>query len=129
MEEILVAIIQFLVEVVGQALVSFPFDFCPRRDSQRNDRTPITILVLILGVACGWASVALFPFTSLRSSALRIASLVASPLLAGGIAFVVAEWRMRRNPFVVPRYQFWYAFTFTLGLSACRFAYVHHPAA
>jgi membrane associated rhomboid family serine protease len=125
-EEILVAIIQFLIEVIGQALVSVPFDFCPRRDNPGNDRVPLTVIALIIGCACGWASPALFPSSSLQNPAMRTASLVASPLLAGIIAYFVAKSRTRRNPLVVPRHQFWYASTFTLGVSAYRFTYAKH---
>jgi len=125
-EEILVAILQFLFEVVLQSLVSLPFDFCPRRDYPESDRTSLTILVLIVGVACGIVSVAVFPYSHLHHSWQRIAGLVASPLLAGAIAYCVAELRMAFNPFLVSRHHFWYAFTFTLGLSAYRFAFVKH---
>ena len=126
MEELLVVLIQFLFEVVGQALLSVPFDFCPRREYPDYSRAALTIVAFAVGVAFGAASVALVPHSYLPYAWLRIASLVASPLLAGAIAWCVAELRISYKPFLVPRHHFWYAFTVTLGLSLVRFAYVKH---
>jgi hypothetical protein len=70
-----------------------------------------------------------FPSTAIHSPGLRIAALIASPILAGVISYVVAKLRKGLGHVVESRHHFWYAFTFTLGLSIVRFAYAHHPAA
>jgi len=126
MEEILVAIFQFLLEVIGQALVNLPFSFCTYQDYPTG-RAGVTILAFLGGLLCGWILLIPFPGTSIHSPGLRIAALVASPLLAGIISHVVAELRAGLGHIVESRHHFWYAFTFTLGLSIIRFAYAHHP--
>ena len=126
MEELLIAIVQFLFEVFLQSLVSVPFDFCPRRDYPDLDRVWLTVIAFAVGVACGAGSIALVPHSYLHQPWLRIASLIASPFLAGAIAWCVAELRISYKPFLVSRHHFWYAFTFTLGLSLVRFAYAKH---
>ena len=127
MEEVLVAIIQFVFEVAAQSIGWLPFGYYPRDDySDRGSRIFLTVLAFLGGVACGGASIFFLPHSYLHYAWLRIASLVASPLVAGGIAWCVAEMRVPYRPHVVPGLHFWYAFTFTLGLSLYRFAHVQH---
>ena len=128
MEEILVATFQFLLEVVGQAIVNVPFSFCPHRHYPTG-RAGFTVLAFVGGLLCGGILLIPFPGTSIHSPALRIGALIASPLLAGIISYVVAELRNGLGRTVESRHHFWYAFTFTLGLSIVRFAYAHHPVA
>jgi hypothetical protein len=129
-EEILVAIIQFLFEAVAQSIWSFPFGFYPPDDSSAGaGRGWLIVAVFVGGLAAGAASIALVPHSYLHHAWLRVASLVVSPLLAGAIAWCLAEMRISYRPEVVPSRHFWYAFTFTMGLSLYRFAYGPHAGA
>ena len=127
MEEILVAIIQFLFEALVQSIGGLPFGFYPRDDSSDSSgRIWLIAAAFVGGLACGAASVALIPHSYLHHAWLRVASLVVSPLLAGAIAWCLAEMRISYRPELEPRRHFWYAFTFTVGLSLYRFAYGPH---
>ena len=130
MEEFLILLIQFLIEVVGQALVSIPFDCaCRIRDKPEHHAFGVAALFLVVGGMVGWISFGFVPGL-VHVPALRIATLFVSPVLAGTFAYQIARWQARtRNPFLVPRYHFWYAFSFTLGLAAVRFAYRKYAAA
>jgi hypothetical protein len=124
MEELLVRVIQFLVEVVGQALLSIPFDCgCRLREKPEPPALVPSLLLLIVGGMLGWVSTGLVP-PLVHIPALRIASLIASPLLAGVIGYHIAKFQLeRRNPLIEPKHHFWYSLSFTVGLASIRFAY------
>ena len=128
MEELLIALIQFVIEVLAQSLISLPFDYCTTRDGPMS-RATVATLALIGGALVGGVSVALVPFSMLQSSWLRVASLLGSPLVAGWLGHRIATRRADRGDAVEPVDHFWYAFAFTFGLAAVRFAYAHHPTA
>jgi len=127
-EEFLVVLIQFVLDVLAQAAISIPFDFCPRRDFP-NSRVTYVILAVVGGGLCGAASLHFFPNSPLHYSWLRIASLAASPLIGGYFGYVVAEVRSGLGRELNSRDHFWYAFAFTLGLAVIRFEYAHHIGA
>lgn len=128
MEELLVIIIQFLIEVVGQALIQVPFDCGYRRHEKPESNVGVTaFLFLLVGGLVGWMSVELVPGTLIHIPALRVANLVATPFVGGLIGYHIAKWQYEtRNPDIVPKYHFWYAFFFTLALAAVRLAYGKH---
>src|SRR4051812_44310527 len=125
MEEILVVLIQFLIEVIGQAIVQIPFDCaCRLRESREQHAVAMSTLFLVVGGMVGVMSVAFLPGTLIQIPALRILNLGVTPLLGGAIGYRIAKWQAEtRNPNVVPRYHFWYAFFFTLALAAVRLVY------
>jgi hypothetical protein len=124
MIELFVALIQFCIEVIGQALISIPFD-CGWRYREKPQDGPYTVgfYFLVAGGLVGWVLAQLVP-ALVHQEMLRILSLFGSPLLAGAIGYKIAERKVRtQNPEIVPRRHFWYTFAFTLGLAAVRFAY------
>ncbi len=127
MEELIIIVIQFVVEVVGQALVQIPFD-CITRNPKKPEEDSLWRYVLFLsgGSAVGWGSVGILPRTMLHLSGLRIANLVLAPMVAAAVARLIASSRSKRNPFIEPKVHGWSAFWFTLGLAAIRFAYAKH---
>ena len=126
----MIAVVQFLVEVVGSVFVSLPIDVLPRRwQPPHTNRAALTMILAIVGGMCGWASVALFPYLMLQTPALRMLSLVASPVLAGCLGLAIAKRRSHGDPFIEPSHQFWYAFAFTLSFTLYRFAYGRHEGA
>ena len=124
MEEILILLIQFFAEVVGQALISIPFDCTCRIRKQPEDHPgTYAFAFLLVGGAVGWLSNAIVP-SIIHVPALRIANLFITPIVGGTIGYHVAKWQYQsRNPLLVPRNHFWYTFFFTLGLASMRFAY------
>jgi hypothetical protein len=127
-EEIIIILIQFLVEVIGQALIQIPFDCTIRQRDESNDQ-PIVIAfaALCLGGLVGWFSLMLLPGTLIHSQTLRVINMFVTPFVGGAIGYFIAKWQYRtRNPDLIPSYHFWYAFFFSLGLAAIRLAY-HTP--
>jgi hypothetical protein len=124
MEELLILVIQFLIEVVGEALLSIPFDCtCRVRDKPENPAVWPAFVLLVAGGLCGWVANRFVP-PLIHVPALSVLSLIASPLLAGGIGYRIARFQtQRRNPLIEPKRHFWYSFAFTLGLASVRFAY------
>jgi hypothetical protein len=118
--------VQFLIEVVGQALISIPFDCaCRIREKPEHPAFWPSVLFLVGGGLLGWFSAAFVP-PMVQIPALRIVSLVASPLLAGVIGYHIAKWQSeRRNPLIEPKRHFWYTLSFTFGLACVRFAYAN----
>jgi hypothetical protein len=123
MEELLIIVIQFLIEVVGEALLSIPFDCtCRVRDKPENPVIWPAFVLLVVGGSCGWVANGFVP-PLIHVPALRVLSLIASPLLAGGIGYRIAKFQsQRRNPLIEPKRHFWYSLAFTIGLASVRFA-------
>ena len=124
MIEFLVALLQFLIEVVGQAVISIPFDCSWRlREKSNDDPFSVVFFFLFVGGAVGWVLVQLVP-ALVHRDVLRVLALFGSPLLAGAIGYNIAKRKvLTQNPDIVPRRHFWYPFVFTLGLAAVRFVY------
>lgn len=130
MEELLIIIIQFLIEVVGQALIQIPFD-CSCRVRERGESRPVLLsfIFFLLGGLIGWASTKIVPWTMITIPALRVLNVFIAPLIGGFIGYRIAQWQARiRNPNIEPTYHFWYGFFFTIALAAVRFAYVRRGA-
>jgi hypothetical protein len=127
LEEIIIVIIQFLVEVVAQALVDIPVDCATRNPKKPEEESFVRyFLFLVGGGLVGWCSIALFPRTMLHQTVLRIANLVLSPIIAAAIARSIAIYKRPKNPFIEPKIHAWSAFWFTLALAAVRLAYAKH---
>lgn len=73
---------------------------------------------------CGGLSLIFAPKLMLPSLQLRLANLVISPLVAGGLSYLVAAfvWAARGQS---PRHHFWRGFCFALAFGLARFAYAH----
>lgn len=119
---------QFLVEVVGSAFVSVPFDLGRKTPTtQREVESNFSYcLFFVIGGAIGWMSVQLFPQSVLSYPWLRIANLALAPFVAGLITRQIAVVRAKENLFIEPRVHFWRAFWFTLAFAFIRFAYASH---
>ena len=126
MEELLIAIVQFLIEVLAQALVQLPFDLAAPNRPSVPARTFRYVAFLLLGGVIGGLSIVLIPRTMLQYGALRIANVIVAPLVAGYVASRVTEFRAKRDFLVVPRIHYWSAFWFTLAFAVVRFAYARH---
>lgn len=127
MEEIIIIVIQFVIEVVGQALIELPLDWATRNPKKPETGSFVRYLVfLTLGGIVGALSIIFVPRTMLHSPGLRIANLVLSPILAAAIAQAFASRKVPKNLFIEPKVHARSAFWFTLALAAVRLAYANH---
>ena len=132
MEEIVALLIQFLLEVGLQLFGSIGFDFATesRRkhgkegETRNHDGCGWLVAFAVLGAICGGLSLIFAPKLLLPNVGLRVANLVVSPLVAGGLSYLVARhvWAARGQS---PQHHFWRGFWFALAFGLVRFAYAH----
>jgi hypothetical protein len=126
MEDLLIAILQFLFEFLIEIFTWTPFDWPSRSRSRPETETLTGNCFLWFVVGCGLACISMLflKHTWISMSALRIANLVLAPVASAFISQAIARRRSRHNKFIIPRNHFWQAFWFTLGIVTVRFAYV-----
>jgi hypothetical protein len=125
MEEMLIVVFQFIIEIFVEAIANIPFDW-----PSKNRKTPESdkIFLSCFGWLCfggllSWGSLFFIKKTLIKIGLLRVVNLFIAPLLSGWISYVLASNRSRNNGFIKPKNHFWQAFWFTLGLAVVRFAY------
>jgi hypothetical protein len=80
----------------------------------------------LFGGICGGLSLIPYPNALLPNAGLRIANLVAAPLLAGAVSALVAKYWTGRD--WNPAHHFWRGFWFAMLFGVVRFAYIQHAA-
>jgi hypothetical protein len=129
LEELIAIAVQFTVEVVGSAFISWPFGFNIRRPTQPESSSVLLyVLLAIAGGMLGWVSAYLLPFRLLPYSWLRVLNIVVAPVVGGFTALVIAAYRSRSNVLIEPRVHFWNAFWFALAFALLRIAYLSRYA-
>ena len=125
MEEVLVLIVQFVVEVLVETLVYLPFDLPLSRDEKSGERKGCGwhFLYLMMGGVVGGLSLLVAPRLLIHSAPLRVANLLVAPVVAGGLSWALAVRRRSRGAEVCPRTHFWTGFWFVLAFSSVRLAY------
>ena len=128
MEEVLVLHVQFVAEVLLQALVYLPFDLPLSRNEKTGESRGCgwPLLYLVWGGVIGGLSLLVAPRLLIHSAPLRLANLLIAPLGAGGLSWALAAWRRSRGAVVCPRAQLWAAFWFVLAFAGVRLAYPAH---
>ena len=126
MEELIVFLIQFLVELGVNILISMPFELAAMRQGKSYDG-PILwgVLWLVTGVVLGTISTVFIP-ALIASGPLRVFNTLAAPPTAGFLAMAIARRRAATNPRIIPRDHFWSAFFLTVGYVIIRLAYAGH---
>jgi|GEM_PF-1457250 len=132
MEEILALIFQIVIEVGLQIFGSIGFDFATESRRSRSGKDTVQeqdgcgwlFLFAVFGGICGGLSLIFKPNLILPTFALRLANLMVSPLIAGGLSYLVAVfvWAPRGQS---PRHHFWRGFFFALAFGLVRFVYAH----
>jgi hypothetical protein len=125
MEEVLVVVLQLLVEFFVEVLIYTGIDLGWRRDDSRVGCSSLSLFLLFGGALGGLANV-IYPRLLLPSEGLRVAALLAGPLAAGGLSWLVARWRKERGAAVVPDQHFATAFAFVLAFDVVRYAFGTH---
>lgn len=125
-EEILVVVFQLFFEILLQFFGSVPINFS--FGSGRFERgCGWFLLHATIGGFLGFVSAMIAPTLFLPYVALRIANLIVSPLLAGGIAYLFASWaKSRGHSNHDPASNFWHGVLFAFMFGAARFAFAHH---
>jgi len=125
MEDLLIALFQFVIEFVFEVLGNWPVDWIFSSSSREKPETLAgwCFLWLIFGAGIAGISILILHRTWISHPALRIANLFLAPIVSAFISEAMARRRQRRRSDIVPRNHFWQAFWFTLGIVTVRFAY------
>lgn len=129
MIEILVEfILEFLLQGVGELLLEI---FTHRARKHRHAkglpaREPMhpvlsALLWIAIGAAIGWLTLIPFPHSFLKDPALRIANLIATPLVLGALMALLGRRRLANREETVPLDRFWTAALFALSMGLVRF--------
>ena len=123
MEELLVVVLQFIVEVGFEVLANLPLEWVPERPA--SGRTKVVLAWLFVGGCVGWLSTLVLRQTMIHVPALRLLNLLIAPLVSGLVASAWGDLRERRGRRrrASHDHHFWRSFAFTLGLVLMRFAY------
>ncbi|MBV1775507.1 hypothetical protein KSF73_07230 [Burkholderiaceae bacterium DAT-1] len=125
METLLILILQGAGEFLLNVLAAIPFEWAAARHTteDKGQASAHCAFWSILGGVVGGLSLLILPLTAIHWPALRIANLLLAPLLSGYVARTLALRRAANQSDIQPRYHFWYAFCFTLGLVVIRFVF------
>jgi hypothetical protein len=125
MEEILVALLQFILELALNVFSYFPFDWPSKRRGSIEPESVAgwCVLWVLLGGTIGGLSLLVFEHSLIHSPWLRLVSLGASPLISAYLSQAIAAARKKGNFNINPRNHFWYAFWFSLSVAVVRFIY------
>jgi hypothetical protein len=123
MEELLVIIIQFFIEVIVQVIFELPFDLFKSKTSEKTEKNfIIAILYVFAGVVVGCISLWVFPNSLIQNSWLRCVNLIVAPLISYSLSKRLSKNKENVNPIIQARF----AFLFTFSLVAVRLVYSHH---
>jgi hypothetical protein len=126
MEELLILLVQFVIELIGDVLCSGLFDL-PLPEQSRNTRAARLVVYaswLLGGAAVAGLSLLVFDHSLIARPGWRIANLLAAPYCSALVAEFMAKRRQMAGRDTDPGHHFWRSLWFTLGLVAVRFAYV-----
>jgi hypothetical protein len=76
---------------------------------------------LMFGVIAGLLSLLVFREHFIKDSALRVLSLIFTPLLAGLVMWAIGRWRMRRQLDSIRLESFAHGYLFALGMGLIRY--------
>ena len=129
MEELLILLLQLAIELGFQLLGSCDLiDLLPFRSKFQDPIDAdgcigISFAFLLLGALCGLIVNVVHNKVLIPFAWLRIANLIAGPLLSGGISYLLAVRRSAHAPDIKPWTRFWFGFSYTLAFVVIRFAY------
>ena len=132
--EILVEVLLWLVQFFAELLLQVAFEafvelglHAVREPFRLPKPNPwvASLGYFLLGTAVGFLSVWLFPTPFLVSRFGRIANVIATPLVAGGVMATFGAWRRRRGEELLRIDRFAYGFLFAFAMALVRFLYAH----
>ena len=132
MEEVVALLIQLVLEVGLQIFGSLGFDFATESRRTKGEHGQVKdddgcgwlTAFAVFGGICGGLSLIFAPKLILPKLGLRLVNLIVSPLIAGGLSYLVARyvWTARGQS---PQHHFRRGFCFALAFGLVRFAYAH----
>lgn len=128
MEEILVAVLQFLFELFINIFSNVSFDSTFSNQSKSEPASSWdSYFWWFIGACClGWLSLLVFKYTLIHSFSLRCTNIIFAPLISAQLSQALAVQRAKSDPLIVPQQHYWRAFWFALGFALVRFAYATH---
>lgn len=124
MEEILLALLQFVGELLLQIFAETLFEVGLRSLAApfRKEANPYVASIgyLLLGAIVGALSLLVVPRLMIGSHAGRVFSAVVTPVLAGTTMAALGAWRRRRGQRVVLIDRFAYGYLFALAMALVR---------
>lgn len=123
MEFIFELLLEFLVQIVGEAL--FELGLHALAEPFRRPRNPwlASFGYLLFGAIFGAISLWIFPAYMVRMPALRWINLVVTPLAAGACMAGIGWWRVKRGHARLRIDRFSYGYVFALSLALVRFVW------
>ena len=132
MEELLIVILQIVFELVLQIILYAGLDLTAwwftREDKSDSAGCGRMFIFFSIGAGLGALMNWVHPRPVLDYDWMRIGNLIVGPFLAGGLAWLFADWRRRCGAKMVPRLHFFFALTFVLGFDLLRFIYSNRDA-
>lgn len=111
---------EFLLQVVGEALIELGFHSLAERFRRPPNPWLAAIGYALLGAIVGGISLLAFP-NYLVPGAWRVANLIATPIAVGCFMVIMGAWRARRGEPVLRIDRFAYGYLFALGVALIRF--------
>jgi hypothetical protein len=131
--EIVAQVVIFILQILWELALQIVFEFVGElllhasKEPFRRPR-PISPIIATAGYAvygaiAGAISVWIWPHNFIDQHWMRIANVVVSPLIAGGLMAAVGAWRRRRELEVVRLESFFYGYFFALTMALVRFSW------
>lgn len=121
MEEIIIIIIQFIFEGLGQAILEIFGEWAIDSTSEKTStRLLVGLAAICFGVVIGFITIKIFPHSLIHSPGLRCLNLLVAPFMAYWLSKLVSK--ILHRPATTNKLLF--AVMFTFSLVAFRLAYV-----
>lgn len=111
---------EFLLQVVGEALVELGFQSLAEPFQKPSNPWLAAIGYALFGAILGGLSLLAFP-NNLVPEPWRLMNLIATPFVVGGLMVAMGAWRARRGQSVLRIDRFAYGYSFALALALVRF--------
>ena len=113
-------IFEVIAYVFGEVLFDLAFHWVGTSDSAIR-RLLLIVFFAFCGALIGGLSLLPFPEHLIRSSDLRLASLVLTPIVAGTLFALYGRGRLRKGKEISALEEFWPAFSFALAIAVVRY--------
>ena len=127
MEILFEILFQFIGELLLQVFAELLFEIGLRSIAEPFKRRPNAWLAacgyVVFGLVAGALSLWVFPALFIASHAGRLASLLVTPVLAGGAMTLLGAWRRSRDQELIRLDRFACGYLFALAMAAVRYGF------
>jgi hypothetical protein len=130
--ELLAPLLEFLAEILLQLVFEWLAQFglrsikAPFKSGQETSPWFAVIGYALYGTVIGAISLLIFPSSFVTSKPLRLANLIVTPLIVGGLMAAIGAWRRRHDKSVNRLDRFAYGVVFAFAMAAVRFMFASH---